>query len=711
MSQATSETATAARSLFDRAVAAYPLLVGYLGLLTLYAWQTTRHSTPWLFTDELQWADLSRGIAGHGHAEIRLHTAHFSSLYSYLIAPAWWLGATGPGYAAAKYINAAVMTASLFPAYALARLFVPRWPAVVCGVATAAIPSLAYTGLLIPEPLAYTWSALVVLLIARALLRPGLRSSGLLAAGLVIAVLIRGELVVGIPAAATAGAIAAALSPRGRRLVGAWTRSERIGAATLVVLALVWAGAVATHHSYVWEQGTYFHHRLLTYGLWAFGAFTIGVGVFPVFATLAWLFTTRPRGLDDRALFATTVGMILAFGTYTAVKASYLSTTFAIRVEERNLIYLAPVAFVVSARWAVAGRTRLVSGALAAGAVAYLLATTPYHNNEHLYSDALGLAILEWFNRTWRVTTADAQHILFGILAGSVLVAAGREALRRRVRSSSVAAVAGLVLAVLVVGWNLTGEIVAADASNSFSTSLRSVLPTPPDWIDRQTGRARTMLIGEALGNSNFFWSLEFWNRSIQDVWSVDGSASGPGVVTTPNFLGTDGEVEPQQPLDWAVETPGVEMRGTLAQKPVGGLKLIRLTKPIRVADEYGGVTADGWMQTGAWFVRFAGGGSRPGRVVIALSRTAACGAIPAARITIRLSRLRIDKASQPAAGRLELVRHAVVTSTPCVSRTVSIPATPPFRIDLAAARTFQSADGRRLSVLVSFRFVPGPAT
>ena len=67
------------------------------------------------------------------------------------------------------------MTASLFPAYALARLFVPRWPAVVCGVATAAIPSLAYTGLLIPEPLAYTWSALVVLLIARALLRPGLR--------------------------------------------------------------------------------------------------------------------------------------------------------------------------------------------------------------------------------------------------------------------------------------------------------------------------------------------------------------------------------------------------------------------------------------------------------------------------------------------------------------------------------------------------------
>ena len=74
--------------------------------------------------------------------QLRLHDVPFSSLYAYLIAPAWWAHWTGTGYAAAKYINVVVMAASLFPGYALARLFVPRRPALAVGIATAAIPAL-----------------------------------------------------------------------------------------------------------------------------------------------------------------------------------------------------------------------------------------------------------------------------------------------------------------------------------------------------------------------------------------------------------------------------------------------------------------------------------------------------------------------------------------------------------------------------------------
>ena len=51
------------RSVLDRLLAAYPLLLAYVVLLILYAWQTTKHSTPWNFTDELKWAMLSRSIA------------------------------------------------------------------------------------------------------------------------------------------------------------------------------------------------------------------------------------------------------------------------------------------------------------------------------------------------------------------------------------------------------------------------------------------------------------------------------------------------------------------------------------------------------------------------------------------------------------------------------------------------------------------------
>jgi hypothetical protein len=700
----------AGRPWLDRALAAYPLVVAYAVLLVLYAWQTTKHSTPWLFTDELEWSGLSRGIAHHGVPELRLHRASSSSLYAYVIAPAWWLGATARAYAAIKYVNAALMTASLFPAYALARLFVPRAASIACGVATAAIPAVVYVGLIIPEPLAYFWSTLALWLIARALLSPTRLSIAIAIAAVGVAPFVRSELSVLIPAALFGAALMVATSAPGRRLIGAWTWQERVGAAVLGVGIAVVLGVLMTHHSYSWQIGTHFHHRAFTYGLWAVGAFTIGVGVLPVFASLMWLAGSRWRSVDERALAATLVGAVIAFGLYTAVKASYIATRFAIRVEERNLIYIAPVVFVVTARWLLVGRTRVVATVLAAAAVAYLLATTPYHNNEHFYSDAPGLSILQWLNRTWSFTTTDAQRLLFGILAGSVVFAVLREAARRRDASSRVLAVAAALLAVAIIGWNLTGEITAANSSNAFSASFRGVLPTPPDWIDRTTGRARTMFIGQGLAGSNAFWSLEFWNQSIGDVWSVDASAPGPGPATTPNYLDLTGAVDPQLPLNWIVAGPGVDPVGHL-QETVGGLRLFHVAHPIRIAAAQGEVTPDGWMSTSAWYYRFASTGADRGTATVTLSRTAACGGFPPSRITIKVSRIRLNADAQPVAGRLLALRHVVLRSNPCQRRSLRIPATTPFRIDVTAVGTFQPSqyDQRQLSAQVGFAFGPGP--
>ena len=67
----------------------------------------------------------------------------------------------------------------------------------------------------------------------------------------------------------------------------------------------------------------------------------------------------------------------------------------------------------------------------------------------------------------------------------------------------------------------------------------------------------------------------------------------------------------------------------------------------------------DGWMGTAAWYVRFgADGRVGPATALVTLSRSAACGAIPPARITIRVSRLALDKSRQPVAGQLEQVRR-----------------------------------------------------
>lgn len=698
----------ARRSALDRALAAYPIVVAYAVLLVLYAWQTTKHSTPWLFTDELEWAGQSRGVAHHGHPQLRLHDVSISSLYAYFIAPAWWLGATGHAYAAAKYMNAAIMTASLFPAYALARLFVPRTAALACGVATATIPSIVYAGMLIPESLAYFWSTLALWLLARALLVRTRRATTIAVVAVLFAPLVRAQLGVLVAAALIAALLMAATGRRGRDLIGMWSWGERAGALVLLIGGAIVLGALANHHSYSWQIGTHFHHRMFTYGLWAFGAFAIGAGVLPVFVALLWLLGARFRLADERALGAMLVSTVFAYGIYTAVKASYLSTTFAVRVEERNLIYISPVVFIATARWLLAGRTRVLPAAIAAAAVGYLLDTTPYHNNEHFYSDAPGLSILQWLNRTWYFTTEDARRLLFGILIASVAFAALREiALRVGDVRRAVVGVAAL-LGAAIVGWNLTGEIAAANASNSFSDTFRGVLPTPPDWIDRETGRARTMFIGESLGGSNAFWSLEFWNQSVGDVWSVDASAPGPGPTTTPNYFDLAGTVNPQLPFRWIVAAPGVDPVGHL-QETVGGLRLYRVRRPVRLADAAGGITPDGWMSTSSWYYRFTSAGTTPGTAVVSLSRTAACGDYAPSRITIRLSRLRIDTNGQPAAGRLLAVRHVLLRSNPCDARTVRIPARTPYRIDVSADGTFQPSqyDPRQLSAQVGFGFTP----
>jgi hypothetical protein len=701
------QPAASARSWLDRALGAYPVVVAYALLLFLYAWQTTRHPTPWLFTDELQWAGLSRGVAHHGVPELRLEHWHSSSLYTYLIAPAWWFGATGPSYAAAKYINAAVMAASLFPGYALARLVVPRTAAMVVGVATAAIPALAYTSLLIPESLAYFWATLTLWLVMRAYI---VRTRGAIIAAVIVtfvAPFVRSQLAVLALAALITGIVMAVTSSEGQARIRAWSLFDRIGAAVLILGGLIWIGALANHHSYSWQIGAHFHHRMFTYGLWAIGAFTIGVGVLPALGALTWLLGGRFRTVGERALAGSLIGAIVGFGLYTAVKASYLSTNFAIRVEERNLIYISPVVFAATACWLLYGRSRLIPLIISSGIVGWLLWSTPYHNYEKFYSDAPGLSILQWLNQQWYFTTTDARRLLFGVLIGSILLALLREQTVRRDRFLRTGLVVVAALGALGIAWNLAGEIQAANASDQISKSFRGVLPTPPDWIDNTTGRERTMFIGQSLAGSDAFWSLEFWNQSIGYVWSVDASAPGPGPVRTPNYLDTTGAIDPQVPIKWMVATPGVDPVGKL-KETAGGLRLYRVTHPIRIADAEGGVSTDAaWMGTSSWYYRFTSAGTKPGVATVQLSRAAACGSFPPSRITVRLSSLRIDSDGQPVAKRLLATRRVTLRSNPCQTKVVSIPARAPFRIDVTAVGTFQPSqfDQRELSAQVTYGF------
>ena len=124
-----------------------PLLVVYFALAALYAWQASRHPVPTIFTDELELTQLARAIAETGEPARRGEPYGLATLVAYFLAPSGG-SPTSTAYAAAKLLLVLAMTATVFPAYALARLVVSKWYALAAAAGATAVP-LAYSPILV----------------------------------------------------------------------------------------------------------------------------------------------------------------------------------------------------------------------------------------------------------------------------------------------------------------------------------------------------------------------------------------------------------------------------------------------------------------------------------------------------------------------------------------------------------------------------------
>src|SRR5919197_1088686 len=137
--------------------------------------QSRGHATPTIFNDELLYAKLSQSLAaGHGLALRGEHFFFPAPLAPLVQAPVWWLGSMTDAYAAAKLLNAAVMSAPLFPAYWLARRVVRPSFALLTAAATVATPAMVYHGYLMSEALAYPVFLVAVAVIVRGIEKPSL---------------------------------------------------------------------------------------------------------------------------------------------------------------------------------------------------------------------------------------------------------------------------------------------------------------------------------------------------------------------------------------------------------------------------------------------------------------------------------------------------------------------------------------------------------
>ena len=707
------------RTFADRFLASIPLLSIFFWVCVLYMWEAWRHGTPWLFGDELQLTQLSRSIAETGSAARRGQPHSSDSLYTYFTAPAWLIDNVRHAYSAVKYMNVVAMAATIFPTYGLARFVVGRRAALFAAAGSILVPSLAFTSMIVEENVAYPYAALCFFLIASALIR---RTRWWIA-GAVMASLfapaVRGELTVVPPLFVLAALFVAWRSPQVERWRTRWAWRDWTGLVVLVLGALVLLSAVMGHRSHEWLIATGFYkHRMFTYGLWAAGVTALEFGVFPMVAGLAalWRAPDEIYVREVRVFRSVALAGIIAFGWYTAVKASYLSTVFGLYVVERNFIYVLPLLLVGTALWLERRTIHPVAAVVAALVTLYVVLTPPYGMlfPSYPYSQALGVSLLQWLNRSSLGLTPSGAKVLLTLIVLASLAVLLLPRFYARV-GIALALAAGAFALVAGAG----GELAAASGSNTVSQSFLSNIHGDQTWLDGNTHGAATLYLGQEIQDPNSENLLEFWNRSLKQVWSLDGTAPGPGPTLTPDVHGIHGALRPDPHYPYVVAEPGIEPVGSVVatheHRAGGGLRpwtLYRVAEPLRLRFAVTGLYADGWSGANdTAYTRYSTAARGVGRLRVRVSWENWAGP-NTARVTIYIGHLIIGSDKQPALGAVTEKRTFRIHASEVKKLVLRAPS-PQFRVEVHVNPKFMpaqfepSSDRRELGAVVSYTFIP----
>jgi hypothetical protein len=702
------------KSTLDRFLAAIPYAVVSLVVLALLAWQASIRKTPTIFGDELEWTQISRAIADTGHAARRGDPIGFKSLYPYLIAPFWWIHTTSTAYTVIKYADTILMALAAIPTYLIARMLVPKRIAFVAAMSALCTTAFFYSAFLIPEVAAFPMFALCAWITIRALARGGVR--WLVAAAVLdlAAPLVRGELIIVPTAAAAAAVIVWLVGPQGRRLRRRWGVVGHVLAAVALVVAFLVLNKLFGHHSQEWATVTHqWRGRMWTLGMEATSALALGLGLLPFLGGVASLWLPDRR--DDpawRAFAAFTAAALVTTWTYTAVKAAFLSTVFATRVEERNMIYVQPLLIAGTAAW-LCSRRRFLPLSLAAWAFTTWLVLHYGYQLDFPYFEAPGYGIATMANRAFRWDQATIKHALEVISAGLLAVILLAHFVRRgRLVAGVLLATAAGALAMM-----LAGEITSTRGSGITSSTYLRYLPQPPDWIDQAAhGQNVTYLgqdisTGDALGVS----LMEFWNRDVKNIWSLDGSAPGPGPTLTPDLANREGELTNGAGIDLVLTPDVVSLTGpVVASRPGETLRRVVDGKWALHQASYG-VAHDGWI-TGSSDDpvargRFAyfGPETKRGVLHVGVGRAGFCpSAAPNAHVVIKVGPLRLNEQRAPYVRHASYTRRVVVPN--CHQRELTFSVVPPVAVEVSATPVvypidYNIGDNRYLGVQVGFSF------
>jgi hypothetical protein len=715
------------RTRLDRFLAAVPVLVAGLVLISILLWEASAMSTPFIFGDELKWALVSRKLAHDSHVASLQSPTSFGSLFAFLAAPWWWLSRTRTAYAGIRYTDTLVMATAAIPVYLLARQLVTKGWAAAAALGTLCTSAYFYAPLLLPEVLAFPVFALCAYVSIEALAGRGRRWTISAVVLSLVAVEVRTQLAMAGGALVIAAAWLALVGPRGKRLRTNWSLADHVGAVLLAIGAFVVLNRFASPHVTEWSTVTQsFKSRMWRLGLESGSALAIGLGVLPAIGGLASLWVPERRNDPRWRAFAAYLGAsIISFGTYTGVKAAYNSTVVFTRVEERNLIYLAPLLLVGTAI-VLSSRRVWTSIAVAAAVVGWLVLGYGYQL-AYPYSDAPGYGIAVMANRAFYWTQSDIRIGLAVAFVASlgVLLLVHAQRVPAPVRTAVLGA-AVLTVAVWMTAGQITSARGAQHAASSELGGLKAIGAEPLDWIDRTTHGQGVVYLGQELapplGDPTGLWQEEFWNRTIQVVDTLDSSAPGPALSLTPGLTAPDGSLTDDPGLPYALADGGVNFQAhKVAQH--GSLVLYRLpSHPWRLQHSVLGLTGDGWIigsdpegpAEGTY--AYYGPQRTVGTLSVQIGSTLCPTGAPVQHAVVRVGTVAVNNQQKPVVLKALFVRRIVVPTCHDPrkrSAVLTFQVKPPVAVTVDVTPTIQpssyggSSDSRLLGAQVGYDFAP----
>jgi dolichyl-phosphate-mannose-protein mannosyltransferase len=559
-----------------------------------------RMVAPWIMVDELVYSELAKSFAATGHFLVRDEpSGSYGFVYPLLISPAYRLfGSVPQAYAAAKAINAVLMSLTAVPAYFLARRLVTPALSLIAALLAVAVPSTLYAGTMMTENAFYPVFVCAALALVLCLERPTVVRQLVLLAVCGVAYATRAQAAALVPAVVTAPLLLTwwRRAPLRSLLAFRWLYGILGG-----VLAAVLAVELARGHSPVAALGAYEtaghqHYDPGSVAKWLLyhvAELDLYLGLLPFAALL--VLVSIARRLDIRAQAFLAGAVALAVWLLVEV-AAFASLPTVRRVEERNMFYLAPLFFTALLLWIERGLPRPPRLALPALAAAVALpALLPYPSliGVQVQSDTLEL-LPWWWLQDHVITLGQVRWVVLGCALVFGLLLLRLPARLALVLPAVVLAYYAVTLAPIENGRH--GVRMA-----SLGALFQGITTGQRDWVDSTVGRdTRVAYVRSGRLDAFTLWENEFFNRSLGRVYELGPRLGGGLPATDVRVDRRDGALldAGDRPVfaRYVLTDESVPLAGRpLAHDGQKGIVLLRTRSPLRETQLVDGLYPDTW--------------------------------------------------------------------------------------------------------------------